>query len=117
MPPKTAKRRLGDVLLEQQLITEEQLRECVAVQRSSGQNLAHILVEKGYLDEEDLVGHVVAERSGHRVHAAFVRGLLADKSCWRIEERRPSESRSAVAVGAGSSLFGLSSPRPLAHPE
>jgi type IV pilus assembly protein PilB len=55
VPPKTAKRRLGDVLLEQQLITEEQLRECVAVQRNGGQNLAHILVEKGYLDEEDLV--------------------------------------------------------------
>ncbi len=49
------KRRLPDLLLEQNLVTEEQLRECIAIQRTSGQNLAHILVERGYLAEEDLV--------------------------------------------------------------
>jgi len=41
--------------LDQLLITEEQLRECIAIQRQTGSNLASILVEKGYLDEEDLV--------------------------------------------------------------
>lgn len=55
MPPKMAKRRLGDVLLEQGLISEEQLRECIADQRTTGQNLAHILVSRGYLAEVDLV--------------------------------------------------------------
>lgn len=55
MPPKTAKRRLGDVLLEQGLITDEQLRESVSVQRSSGLSLANILLSKGYIGEEDLV--------------------------------------------------------------
>jgi len=53
--PRTTKRRLGDILLEQNLVTEEQLRECIADQRAGEGNLAHILVEKGYLDEEDLV--------------------------------------------------------------
>ncbi len=43
------------MLLEQTLIAEDQLRECVAIQRQSGGNLASILVEKGYLNEEDLV--------------------------------------------------------------
>jgi type IV pilus assembly protein PilB len=52
---KVAKKRLGDVLLDQELISEEQLRECVSIQRQTGANLASILVEKGYLDEEDLV--------------------------------------------------------------
>ena len=55
MATKVAKKRLCDVLLEQQLITEEQLRECINLQRQSGSNLASVLVEKGYLDEEDLV--------------------------------------------------------------
>lgn len=55
MPPKIAKRRLGDVLLEQSLVTEDQLHECINLQRSSGQSLASILVSKGYLGEEDLV--------------------------------------------------------------
>ena len=43
------------MLLEQALITEEQLRECINIQRQSGSNLASVLVKKGYLDEEDLV--------------------------------------------------------------
>jgi len=52
---KVAKKRLGDVLLEQELITEEHLKECIAIQRQEGGSLATTLVEKGYLDEEDLV--------------------------------------------------------------
>jgi type IV pilus assembly protein PilB len=52
---KVIKRRLPDLLLEQNLVSEDQLRECIALQRNSGQNLAHILVERGYLAEEDLV--------------------------------------------------------------
>lgn len=55
VPPKTQKRRLGDILLEQNLITEDQLREAIGIQRNGEGNLAQILVEKGYLDEEDLV--------------------------------------------------------------
>lgn len=55
MATRTSKRRLGDVLLEQQLITDEQLKECVQEQRQENTNLAAILLEKGYLNEEDLV--------------------------------------------------------------
>jgi len=53
--PPGIKKRLPDLLLEQGLITEEQLKECMAVRRAGGENLAHILVQKGYLDEEELV--------------------------------------------------------------
>lgn len=55
MPPKTSRRRLGDVLIEQGLVTEAQLRECLTLQRSTGQSLATILLKKGYLTEEDVV--------------------------------------------------------------
>ena len=50
-----AKKRLGDVLTEQQLITPDQLQECINLQRQQGGNLASILVQKEYLSEEDLV--------------------------------------------------------------
>jgi type IV pilus assembly protein PilB len=52
---KIAKKRLPDMLLEQALVTKEQLEECMAIQRRTGQNLPHLLVSKGYLSEEDLV--------------------------------------------------------------
>lgn len=63
-----------------------------------------------------LIGHLVAHRAGHRVHAEFAKRLLASPSHWRVEEARPEPS--AAAAGAlGSSLFGLPTARTLAHPE
>jgi len=55
MPQKMTKRRLPDMLLEQGLVTPDQLNECIAAQRATGQSLPHILVGRGYLSEEDLV--------------------------------------------------------------
>jgi len=63
-----------------------------------------------------LVGHLVAHRAGHRVHAEFAKRLLATPSAWRVEEARPDVGV-AVGAGVGSSLFGLPSARTLAHPE
>ncbi|HNR32611.1 MAG TPA: ATPase, T2SS/T4P/T4SS family [Candidatus Hydrogenedentes bacterium] len=49
------KKRLPDMLIEQGLVTREQLQECMVLQRRSGQSLPKILVSKGYLSEENLV--------------------------------------------------------------
>ena len=43
------------MLLEQNLVSQAQLTECINLQRATGNTLATLLVEKGYLSEEDLV--------------------------------------------------------------
>lgn len=43
------------MLLEEGLVTAEQLRECIDIHRASGQSLPTLMVDKGYLSEEDLV--------------------------------------------------------------
>jgi len=43
--------RLGDVLLQEGLLTREQLSSALAEQRSSGQRLGYILVKQGLVDE------------------------------------------------------------------
>lgn len=40
--------------LARRLITEDQLEECLAVQKESGQRLGEVLVEKGYLTQEEV---------------------------------------------------------------
>lgn len=55
MAHKIAKKRLPDMLLEQNLVSQAQLTECINLQRATGQSLPTLLVEKGYLSEEDLV--------------------------------------------------------------
>jgi type IV pilus assembly protein PilB len=55
MAHKIAKKRLPDMLMEQNLVSQAQLTECINLQRATGQSLPTLLVEKGYLSEEDLV--------------------------------------------------------------
>ena len=49
------KRLLGASLIEANLITERQLQESLAEQRKSGHSLGYTLINKGYLQQEDLI--------------------------------------------------------------
>lgn len=62
-----------------------------------------------------LLGHVVAQRAGHRLHAEFGRSLLATRSAWKVETAGP-ERRGGLAAGAlGAPVFGLPAARPVLH--
>ncbi|WP_340676973.1 ATPase, T2SS/T4P/T4SS family [Paraglaciecola sp.] len=54
MIPKT-KIRLGDLLVQQGIITDEQLMQTLAEQKQSGRKLGHVLVEQGYVTEAQLL--------------------------------------------------------------
>lgn len=54
-PAPQKKIRLGDLLVENQLITQEQLMQALAEQKSSGHKLGRVLVEKGYVKEEQVL--------------------------------------------------------------
>lgn len=47
--------RLGDLLVEQKFISETQLEEALADQKSSGRKLGRILIENGYVREDDML--------------------------------------------------------------
>lgn len=47
--------RLGDLLLEKQFVTQDQLEEALRAQAVSGRLLGDILLEKGFVDEDHLV--------------------------------------------------------------
>ncbi len=78
---KIAKKRLPDMLLEQELVSKEQLQECLSLQRTSGHSLSKILVSKGYLSEEDLVV-TLSEQLGiphiRVAHYAIQKDVLAE---------------------------------------
>ena len=50
------KLRLGDVLVQQRLISQEQLQTALTAQRSTGKKLGRLLVESGVITEELLAG-------------------------------------------------------------
>ena len=47
--------RLGDILIAKGLLTEEQAAEAVELQSSSGMRIGHIVVDKGWVSEDDLL--------------------------------------------------------------
>jgi len=53
--------RLGDVLLAQRLVSEEQLKQALEQQAASGRKLGRVLVERGVLNEESLA-HALARQ-------------------------------------------------------
>lgn len=52
---KPKKIRLGDLLIEHKIISREQLEAALADQRQSGRKLGRVLIENGFLTEEQLL--------------------------------------------------------------
>jgi MSHA biogenesis protein MshE len=48
------KLRLGDILVQQKLLTPDQLQTCLAEQKRSGRKLGQTFVDTGFLSEEDI---------------------------------------------------------------
>ena len=52
---KRVKVRLGDLLVEKKLISENQLQAALAEQKKSGRKLGRVLIDHGYVDEEAML--------------------------------------------------------------
>ena len=52
--PKT-KIRLGDLLVQNSIISEEQLQDALSAQRASGRKLGYVLIEQGFVSEQQLL--------------------------------------------------------------
>jgi UDP-3-O-[3-hydroxymyristoyl] N-acetylglucosamine deacetylase len=53
-----------------------------------------------------LIGHVVAERAGHAMHAQLVAQLLRSKDCWTLTTTPPMASTTPVALSAELAAAG-----------
>jgi MSHA biogenesis protein MshE len=53
-PNQHEKMRLGDVLLKQRLISQEQLQQALELQRKTGKKMGRLLIESGVITEEGL---------------------------------------------------------------
>ncbi len=53
---RARKVRLGDLLIAHKVISQEQLHQALADQKKSGRKLGRVLIENGYLTEDQLLG-------------------------------------------------------------
>jgi MSHA biogenesis protein MshE len=47
--------RIGDLLVEHKVISEEQLKKALADQKTSGRKLGKVLIENGFVEEEKML--------------------------------------------------------------
>lgn len=60
---RMTRRKLGEVLLHERLVTKEQIEEALAEQASTGELLGEILVRKGYVSEKDIAETIATQYS------------------------------------------------------
>ena len=72
MPPPSVKprRRLGEILVGAGVLTEEELKSAVLLQKESGVRLGSILVSQGLVDEDVMLSALEAQLGIPRVHLA-----------------------------------------------
>jgi MSHA biogenesis protein MshE len=66
-PGRPEKQRLGDVLVQQRLISQEQLQQTLALQRQTGKKVGRLLIESGIITEE-----LLANGLARQLHIPFV---------------------------------------------
>ena len=87
--PGQPAKKVGELLVEQHLITPFQLEQALAEQRSSKAFLGAILVRRGFIKAETLL-HVLSEQFGIPTEH-----VSADQVDWRIVKQFPASLLSA----------------------
>lgn len=97
--------RLGEILVQQKLLTEEQLIASLAEQRRSGRKLGRVFVELGYVSEEQISGALAKQLAipyinlkFFNVHADIVR-QLPETQARRFRAIALEERRGGLLVG------------------
>lgn len=71
------KKRLGEVLVEEKLVTPEQIQEALKIQQETGKRLGQVLIEKKWVDEKAMI--LVLGRQMGVPHVWLRKGLVDPK--------------------------------------
>src|ERR1700741_2799351 len=104
--------RLGEILVQQKLLSEEQLGLALAEQKRSGRKLGRVFIENGYVTEEQIAGALARQLNipylnlkFYNINPDIVR-LLPETQARRFRALVLEDKR-------GSLLVGMSAPTDL----
>jgi MSHA biogenesis protein MshE len=63
--------RLGEILVQQKLLSEEQLNQALADQKRTGRKLGRVFVENGFVTEEQIAGALARQLDIPYIHLKF----------------------------------------------
>ncbi|MGI6751745.1 MAG: GspE/PulE family protein [Anaerovoracaceae bacterium] len=103
-------KRLGEVLVESEAITEEQLEEGLAVSKQNGSLLGETLIELGYLDEKTLFKNLE-----YIYHIPYVDlgEIVVDKDAVTLVSESLSKKHSIIPIKKDKNLLTVAMADPL----
>ncbi len=93
--------RLGDILVQQKLLTEEQLKHTLEEQKKTGRRLGHVLIEKKFITEEQISKALARQLGAVYIdlkHYNFKREMVA-----KLPETQARRFRAMVLEDKGQS--------------
>ncbi len=97
--------RLGEILVQQKLLSEEQLNQALADQKRTGRKLGRVFVENGFVTEEQISGALARQLNipyinlkFYNINAEVVR-LLPETAARRFRALVLEDRREGVLVG------------------
>ena len=104
--------RLGDLLVHENIITETQLNQALAEQRSSGRKLGHALIDLGFVSEAQLLEFLSQQLN---VPLVDIRELRLDPNVVRLLPEVQARRHRALVLSADSETarVGMSDPADL----
>jgi MSHA biogenesis protein MshE len=104
--------RLGEILVQQKLLSEEQLGLALAEQRRSGRKLGRVFVEHGYVTEEQISGALARQLNIPYINLKFYH--VNPELVRRLPETQARRFRALVLEERnGAILVGVSDPTDL----
>jgi MSHA biogenesis protein MshE len=104
--------RLGEILVQQKLMTEEQLTQALAEQKRSGRKLGRVFVEKGFVTEEQISGALAKQLNVPYINLKFY-NINADLVRLLPETQARRFRVLVLEERAGSLVVGMADPTDL----
>jgi len=89
------RKRLGDMLVDAQKISAEQLSAALEVQQSSGTRLGEVLVEKGFLSQEEIISVLEAQLGIPRID---LKRFMIDQKSVKLVPENLARKHELIAV-------------------
>ena len=86
---RKSKDKLGQILLNEKIVTEEQLKKAIEVQKKEGAKLGDVLVNLGLVSEKDIV--IALAKQLAIPYASYSKGLLKPAEGQDLEKLIPEE--------------------------
>jgi MSHA biogenesis protein MshE len=105
--------RLGEILVQQKLLTEEQLKAALDEQKKTGRRLGRVFIERGFITEEQISKALARQLGADYIdlkHYSIKRDVVA-----RLPETQARRFRAMVLEDRGEAyLVGMADPTDLA---